>query len=634
MPSPVYLNSIKDAADWIDADLGKKISICTPLGLGKPNLLLNEIYSRVKQDPERKLTQFTALSLQIPEAKSDLEKRFLGPFKDRHFGKDYPELQYAVDASHNRVPKNVTLHEFYFLAGKELYKPHLQMNYISLNYTHVVQSVYEQGVEALLCIIAKHPVTGKTYSLSSNPDLTLDVADLYRKNGKRMKMIGVVHPQLPFMTEDAEVNPEFFDVIVETPEMTADLFALPRDPIAEDDFMIGLQASLLVADGGTIQVGIGSLSDALIYCLRMRHLQNAKYVEITNRLIKERFSHHDQNEFHQGRFVQGLYGTSEMVMDAFMNLQEAGILKRMIMDSDDQILRYLHGAFFLGSKKFYQWMKDRFYENDRGVCMTRVSKVNDLYDPHELAIRRQRKKARFFNMAMNATLLGGVASDSLGNGQVVSGVGGQFNFVSMSHELPDSHSVILLRSTKKMGKHRHSNIVWSHEQLTIPRHLRDVVITEHGIAFTRGQRDEDVIRSMVSIADSSFQPELIRTSVRNGKLSADFKLPISSAKNDAASVNKFLKPYLKEGLFPAFPFGSDFTPVEEILVSALSTLQAKQAYPLKILSTWFKGLFVSPVNHLGELERMDLKTPHTLSQWFYQKLLLAELAEHALPEKK
>ena len=54
-----------------------------------------------------------------------------------------------------------------------------------------------------------------------------------------------------------------------------------------------------------------------------------------------------------------------------------------------------------------------------------------------------------------------------------------------------------------------SNIVWSHGQLTIPRHLRDIVITEYGIAALKGKSDEDVIKSLIEISDSEFQSELI-----------------------------------------------------------------------------------------------------------------------------
>ena len=625
MTLPRLFKRIEDTANWIESEWGTALSIATPLGLGKPNQLLNSLYRRAKNDPTRKLKIFTALSLHIPVAKSTLEKKFLDPFKERHFGKDYPELEYAKAVGKGTLAPNVEIHEFYFQAGKEISKYEMQRNYISLNYTHVAQSVFEHQIQVLLCLVAKNPSTG-TYSLSSNPDLTLDLVDVYKKNGKTLKVVGVVHPDLPFMTEDAEVKADFFSAIVESDEVKHELFALPRVPIENADYLIGLQASLLLQDGGTIQVGIGSLSDAMIYCTVLRQKQPEVYRKITDELLNARF--HDSPhrfEFQQGMFTQGLYGTSEMVMDAFMHLRQAGVLKREVYDADTSIRRYLHGAFFLGSKEFYRWMRARYEERDTGLCMTRVSKVNDLYDAHELALRRQRTKARFYNMAMSVSILGEAASDTLPNAQVVSGVGGQYNFVAMSHELPDSHSVIMLKSTHKKGKYRVSNIVAGHEHITIPRHLRDVFITEYGIAFTRGLSDEKVIRSIIEIADSQFQDELIELAVRNGKLSRKYKIPERAKNHSPERITKILEPYQAQGLFKPFPFGSDFTPIEERLVFALGVLKNALPYKARILALLFQGMSISSGQFHSELSRMELSQPKGFLDWVYQKLLLAAL---------
>ena len=75
---------------------GERIVIGTPLGIGKPNALLNSLYRRVKADPSRKLRILTALSLQKPQTSSALEEAFLRPFIDRVFG-NYPDLDYVTD---------------------------------------------------------------------------------------------------------------------------------------------------------------------------------------------------------------------------------------------------------------------------------------------------------------------------------------------------------------------------------------------------------------------------------------------------------------------------------------------------------------------------------------------------------
>lgn len=621
-----YFKKIDEAANWILDRFESSLSLAMPLGLGKPNQLINTIYQKAKARPSYELKIFTALSLELPHSDQDLQRRFLEPFKERHFGKDYPELQYTLDITRGQLPPNIGVYEFYFQAGKALGLFEYQRNYISLNYTHVVPAVYERGIQLFICMISKNPKTGASYSLSCNPDVTLDLVDYYRKNGRPLKVVGVIHPDLPFMAGDAEVDSDFFDAIVDSPEVNHQLFALPHLKISDQDYLVGLQASLLVQDGGTLQVGIGSLGDALIYCLCLRQEHPDVYQKLTTVLIESRFQNSPHRfEFHQKPFEIGLYGTSEMVMDGFMHLRNAGILKREVFDQDEKKSCYLHGAFFLGSKDFYRWMGKRFEEGDAGLSMTRVSKVNDLYDPHELAIRRQRVKARFFNMCMDLTVLGGVAADTHEDGQVVSGVGGQYNFVAMSHELPDSHAVIMSRSTHGSGSKRKSNVLWAHPQLTIPRHLRDVFITEYGVAFTRGKTDEETICAIVEIADSKFQDDLIKTAVKNGKLSSQYRVPEWASQNRGENISELLAPFKKEGFFSPFPFGSDFTPVEERLLAALSSLKELQSHPLKIPGVLLSGMRIDAQKYEEELTRMDLFKPKNRMEWSYQKLLLAFL---------
>jgi len=612
---------LKDAENYIYSKLGKTILMATPLGLGKPNQLINLIYERAKSDPSCKLKIFTALSLDIPSPKSDMEARFTRPFFKKHFGDNYPQLQYVKDLLAQKVPKNIEIEEFYFQAGKYLSNAEAQCNYISLNYTHVAQNIFNSGVQIIVQLIAASP-DGKKWSLSCNPDLTLDIADIYKKNGKNLLMVGVVHPDLPFLGGDAEVSDSFFDVIVDSKEVQHRLFAPPRASIDNIEAMIGLHASQVIEDDGTLQIGIGSLSDALVYASILRHHDNKEYRSLVESFWNGKEPPPNLQLFHNA-FERGLYGTSEMLMDGFMHLRKAGILKRTVFDRDESAVRYLHGAFFLGSKDFYQWLRQLQGADFDGLSMTRVSKVNDLYDSHELALRRQRKKARFFNTCMNVTLLGGAASETLENGNVISGVGGQYNFVAMSYELPDSHSILMLRSTRESKGRRTSNIVWSQGHLTIPRHLRDLVITEYGIASLRGQNDETVIKRILNITDSEFQEELLEIAKQNKKIARDYQIPDWAKQNTPEKIVEFLSAPKKKNFFPAYPFGSDFTETEQILERAL--MQLKESTSAQLLKLLFKGLSSSSENFSAELERMNLKNPKSLTEKIYRCMLLGVL---------
>src|ERR1700743_3098752 len=108
--------------------------------------------------------------------------------------------------------------------------------------------------------------------------------------------------------------------------------------------------------------------------------------------------------------------------------------------------------------------------------MTAVSFTNSI-SGDEVARTKARAKGRFVNSAMMATLMGAVVSDGLEDGRVVSGVGGQYNFVEQAFALPDARSVITLNATRVAGGKTASNIRWAYGHETIPRHLRDIVVS-------------------------------------------------------------------------------------------------------------------------------------------------------------
>lgn len=627
-PSSQALTSVKSGVEFILQQFPspQKIKVAAPLGLGKPNELLNALYQSFKEHPDRNLKIYTALSLSVPEGHQDLEKRFLKPFTDRHFGADYPHLLYNLEQKSGKIPDNIQVYEFYLQAGQSMGSNPAQRNYLSLNYTHVGQYLFKNDIQVLVQLVAKKVENGQArYSLSCNSDVTLDLVDLYKNNQKPLLKVAMVHPELPFVGSDAIIEDGFFDAIIDSPEIKSTIFALPRMPIKPADHLIGLHASRLLMDDGTIQVGIGSLSEALIHSTLLRHQDNKTYQNLIAHFEKNHSPAPADLELHDHVFHKGLYGTSEMVMDGFMHLRRNGILKREVFEHDQKIRRYLHGAFFLGSKELYQWLRDLSGEDFTGLNMTRVSMVNDLYDAHELALRRQRRKARFFNTTMMVTLLGGAASETLDNGQVVSGVGGQYNFVSMAHELPDSRSVLLLRSThQSQGRHR-SSIVWSEGHLTIPRHLRDVVITEYGIASLYGKTDEECIKALLLVTDAQFQEDLMNQGKREHKLAQSYQLPAQARNNTPEKVHEFFHNTDSHKLFPAFPFGSDFTPAEEKLALALPALAQAANSPWKTLGLLSKGLRVPAQKYLPELERLQLTQPRSPMDWIYQKLVLATL---------
>ena len=126
---PSHFDDADQVADAIIARVGKNIVLALPLGLGKANHLANALFARAAADPSIHLRIFTALTLEKPRAKADLEARFLRPFAERVFG-GAPDLAYALALHAGRLPPNVEVDEFFFQAGTRLGVAASQQMYI------------------------------------------------------------------------------------------------------------------------------------------------------------------------------------------------------------------------------------------------------------------------------------------------------------------------------------------------------------------------------------------------------------------------------------------------------------------------------------------------------------------------
>lgn len=700
------LNNIETVVDKVIQKVGNEVILGTPLGAGKANGFINAIYKRVKNDPSLKLTILTALTLEKPKGKSDLEKRFLDPFADRLFG-DYPDLEYELDRVKNKLPENIDVIEFYFPPGKFSSNPKQQQNYLSTNYTHAARDVLGRGVNVVCQQVVPGEIDGKSvYSLSCNPDITIDIAIKMREKSSDVAVVGQVNPDLPFMYGESVVGPDFFDFVLDSEEHYFKVFAPPKMSVSDTDYLIGLYASTLVKDDGEIQIGIGSLGDALVYSLCLRHEHNSTY----KKALKEfQIDEYDfpiiDTDGDLEPFKVGLFAATEMFVDSFMGLYKSKILKKKCYDSvvlqrllnegtikeefSNEILEILHerkaihsrlteedfkflkefgiiksevsweendllykgksysavitdpemidllgtklrngavahAGFFLGARDFYQFLKDLPIEERKLIRMKKISQINQLYG-HEEIDRLQRKNGRFINTTMKVSLNGAASSDALENLAQVSGVGGQYNFVAMAHELPDARSVLQLRSwrTDKKGMPE-SNIVFSYGNCTIPRHLRDVVITEYGIADLRGKTDEEVAIALIKISDSRFQEELLTKAKKENKIRREFQLEERFKNNNPSKYQSVLKILKKDELFPPFPFGCDFTAEELKVGKTLKYIKSISSSKPSLIKYIWSSIWTGtcPERFKPLLKRMKLDCPKGLKEKLYQKMLI------------
>lgn len=286
----------------------------------------------------------------------------------------------------------------------------------------------------------------------------------------------------------------------------------------------------------------------------------------------------------------------------------------------------IHGAFFLGNQAFYQALRSLPREDRELIQMRSVARINQLYG-HEEIDRLHRRDARFINTCMMITLSGAAVSDGLETGDVVSGVGGQYNFVVMAQELPDGHSILNMRATRQSKGKVVSNVVWNYGHTTIPRHLRDVYVTEYGIAFVRGKTDEEIIKAILNVCDSRFQHSLMAQAKAAGKLDGDYQIPRAFRNNYPETIVRRLAPFKKAGLFPAFPLGCDFTEEELAIGKALRALKFKAATTGGLVhalaAAVVRGRSAPGLSPL--LTRMGLDSPSGIREHVYRRLLCAEL---------
>jgi hypothetical protein len=597
MKEPALFADPDRLAEAIIGWVGKTIALGLPLGVGKANHVANALFARALADPSINLRIFTGLTLETPHPSQDLERRFIDPVSDRLFG-GYPPLEYGLAQRGGRLPPNVEVNEFFFLAGSRLHSPSAQQSFISANYTHALRYVLDRGANVFAQLVAKRVRNGETrYSLSSNTDLSVELLELRRKAGLKILTVAQVNSEMPFMPGDADIASDEFDFVLDSSATDFPLFAPPREPVDLTEYAAGLHAALLVPDGGTLQLGIGALGDAVAQALVLRHRHNAAFEAI----VADHATRQPPIAHERTPFVTGLYGCSEMFVEGFIDLIRAGVVKREV----DGAL--LHAGFFVGSRTFYQALREMPPRELDKLHMKAIAFVNELYGGEEEK-RRARIKGRFINTAMMMTLLGAAVSDTLAGGKVVSGVGGQYNFVAQAFALPDARSIIMLRSTRAKGGRVSSNIIWEYGQTTIPRHLRDIVITEYGVADLRGKTDRDTIAAMLSITDARFQDELLGRAKAAGKIEASFTLPADWHRNTPEQVAKTLGPARAAGHLPLFPFGTDFTEVEQQLIPALQRLRA--ASPIEIATLALRGLRTAPdPDAQACLKRMALDRP-------------------------
>lgn len=273
-------------------------------------------------------------------------------------------------------------------------------------------------------------------------------------------VIAVVNTHVPRSLGDACVHMSRFDLFVEHNA------PLPEAPASgehtEQDRKIGEFVASLVEDGATLQMGIGSIPDAVL-----RNLGNHKRLGVH----------------------------TEMFSDGLIPLVEKGV----VTNEDKKIWRdHIVASFVMGTKRTYDFLDD----NPR-VAMLDCGFVNDV------RIIRQNPRVTAINSAIEIDLTGQVCSDSIGT-KHFSGVGGQIDFIRGASYSEGGKPIIALDSATAKGVSKIVPMLKPGAGVVTTRANVHYVVTEYGIAYLHGQPMKERARRLINIAHPDHREELIK----------------------------------------------------------------------------------------------------------------------------
>ena len=240
------------------------------------------------------------------------------------------------------------------------------------------------------------------------------------------------------------------------------LLEYPPTPVGEVERRIAGHVADLIPDGATVQVGVGSIPQAV-----MEALAGKKDL-----------------------------GVHSLLVDHMLPLVQTGVItnarKRLHPGRMDV-------GEIMGTAALYRWS----HENP----LVNMEPSDVVHDPHVIAALGDFVSV---NSALEVDLLGQVNAESV-DGRQITGIGGQFEFVLGSGRAAGGRSIIALPAGAARGTR--SRIVarlGAGTRVTTPRFLSDYVVTEHGVAALRGQSDSGRARALVRIADPAFRDALER----------------------------------------------------------------------------------------------------------------------------
>ncbi|WP_260843223.1 acetyl-CoA hydrolase/transferase family protein [Sedimenticola selenatireducens] len=272
-------------------------------------------------------------------------------------------------------------------------------------------------------------------------------------------VIAQINPRMPRVHGDGFVHISRVDHYIEVDEPIPEVAPAI---LGDVELAIGRNAAGLIEDGATLQMGIGGIPDAVLKALHgHRHL--------------------------------GVH--TEMWSDGLLDLIEAGAV--------DNSRKKTHrgktvSGFIMGTQRVYD-----FIDDDPSVIQARIDWVNS---PHEIA---KNPKVTAINSAIEVDLTGQVCADSIGH-RIISGVGGQMDFIRGASLSQGGKPIIALPSRTRKGRSRLVSALNSGAGVVTTRSHVHYIVTEYGVANLFGRTLNERAEALIAIAHPDDREQLSR----------------------------------------------------------------------------------------------------------------------------
>ncbi|RJP33686.1 MAG: GNAT family N-acetyltransferase [Actinobacteria bacterium] len=288
---------------------------------------------------------------------------------------------------------------------------------------------------------------------------------------KAALVICQINASMPRVHGDTFIHIDDVDLAVHCDEPLLEYAPVISDELADQ---IGKYVAQLIEDGDTIQVGYGSIPNAILV-----NLEDKKHLGVH----------------------------TELVSDGIVNLIKKGIVDNSMktLDRGKTV-----ATFCMGTRETYEFLDDNPSIDFRTID----------YTNNPLNIAQQRNMAAI-NSALEIDLTGQASAESLGK-VFYSGIGGQADFMRGAVLAPGGKTILALPSTAEGGEvSRILPMIREGAGVTLNRGDVHYVVTEYGIAYLHGKNVRERAMELIAIAHPDFRSWLIEEAKRNNMIYKD-----------------------------------------------------------------------------------------------------------------